>query len=194
MYTPSLPHEASRMGETTGPRLQDGVSLVPGGDSACALEAVAHRDHPRRAGAAGREARCGSLRESSERRPEARPRPTVGKAGGACHSEGSLYCEVRLRDRPGTEWTSSEAYRSAARCDDRGDRRGASGAACPFRLGVHRGGPSIDGPEGCRRGREGDEGGSRSGHDRGADELLSAAVRATLCQEQGEEGDGGHRG
>jgi len=34
---------------------------------------------------------------------------------------------------------------------------------------------------------------SRSGYDRGADELLSAAVRATLCQEQGEEGDGGHR-
>ena len=40
----------------SGPRLQDGVSLVPSGDSACALRAVAHRDDPRRAGAVGREA------------------------------------------------------------------------------------------------------------------------------------------
>src|SRR6516162_8239289 len=103
MYTLALSHEASRMGETTGPRLQDGVSLVPGRDSACALEAVAHRDDPRRAGAVGRVARCGGLRASSERRPEARPRTTVGKAGGACHSEGSVHCEVRLRDRLGTE-------------------------------------------------------------------------------------------
>ena len=30
MYTLSVSHEASRMGEATGPRLQDGVSLVPG--------------------------------------------------------------------------------------------------------------------------------------------------------------------
>src|SRR5215472_3965879 len=70
MYTPSLSHEASRMGETTGPRLQDGVSLVPGRDSACALAALAHRDDPRRAGAVGRGAQCGGLCESIERRPE----------------------------------------------------------------------------------------------------------------------------
>src|SRR5215467_3997848 len=148
MYT--LSYEASRMGETTGFRLQDGVSLVPGRDSACALEAVAHRDNPRRAGAVGREARCGGLRESIERRPEERPRTTVGQAGGAYHSEWSAYCEVRLRNRLGTERTSSEAYRSAARSDDRCDRRGASGPASPFRLGVHRSGTSIDRPEGCR--------------------------------------------
>jgi putative resolvase len=30
MYTLSVSHEASRMGEATGPRLPDGVSLVPG--------------------------------------------------------------------------------------------------------------------------------------------------------------------
>src|SRR5207248_8756405 len=78
LYNLSLSHEASRMGEATGTRLQDGVSLVPGGDSACALEAVAHGDDPRRAGAVGREARCA--------------------------------------------------------------RRGASGPACPSRLGVHRSG------------------------------------------------------
>src|SRR6516225_5027762 len=146
MYT--LSHEASRMGEATGPRLQDDVSLVPGRDSACALEAVAHRDDPRRAGTVGRKARCGGLRASSERRPEARPGTTVGKAGGACNSEWSVYCEGRLRDRLGTEWTSSEAYRSAARSEDRGDRRGASGPACPFGLGVHRSSTSIDGPKG----------------------------------------------
>ena len=58
------------MGEAAGPRLQDGVSLVPGRDSACALEAVAHRDDPRRAGAVGRGAQCGGLCESIERRPE----------------------------------------------------------------------------------------------------------------------------
>src|SRR6516225_3577091 len=111
MYT--LSHEASRMGEATGPRLQDGVSLVPGRDSACALEAVAHRDDPRRAGAVGREARCGGLRESIERRPEERPGTTVGKAGGACNSEGSVYCEVRLRDRLGTEDRKSTRLNSS---------------------------------------------------------------------------------
>src|SRR5205085_11547976 len=97
MHNLSLSHEASRMGEATGTRLQDGVSLVPGRDSACALEAVAHRDDPRRAGAVGREARCGGLRDNSiERRPEERPRTTVGTAAGACNSEGSAYSEGRL--------------------------------------------------------------------------------------------------
>src|SRR5262249_19459083 len=45
-------HEASRMRKATGPRLQDGVSLVPGRDSACAL-ADLHDKEGDIAGAAG---------------------------------------------------------------------------------------------------------------------------------------------
>src|SRR6516162_7948220 len=86
MYT--LSHEASRMGEATGPRLQDGVSLVPGRDSACALEAVAHdRD---RVYMVLKTIRSGQKQKLLPILLESRPLVLLGTAGMLVRSHRSL--------------------------------------------------------------------------------------------------------
>ena len=124
------------------------ISVVPAAEEAAATMAVAvvAKVEPSSAATMAGEAAAVAVRRL---RPPTRSIFTVGKAGTT--AKGLSIVKSVSEIGAGGNGHRPKLIGLLRDPTMWGDRRGAAGPACLFRLEVHRSGPAIDGPEGCRR-------------------------------------------